>query len=341
MAYPCSKINAYCLLYCREHATLIVCLFADPLWLYASRSRSSQRAWAYWALISLYTALPSLNVIAYILSETLQVESSQVWLALSTTHKHRLGSAISTSANVAVSPTSVYRQRCQSKGNSVSFEVMSKWSANYLFSLDTKRHWLTRLRNKVKSGMGSPDWHVSMFGIHLPKTRWVYCPGHAAVKGNDRADRLAGTATITGGMRLWRGHRQSDQHWNCFKSNIGKTPERRGGAYISLPDCIYIILNRTELYWTACLVVGIIQSSICPLPSQRDLTSRWGLSKHEHTIMPCISLPSCQDWINECHSFSEILLFNYTLKKNQLSETVVTLSEGEVNRVENRFWAVA
>ena len=33
---------------------------------------------------------------------------------------------------------------------------------------------------------------------------WVHCPGHAGVKGNDksRSDRLAGKATITGGLRL-------------------------------------------------------------------------------------------------------------------------------------------
>jgi ribonuclease HI len=60
------------------------------------------------------------------------------------------------------------------------------------------------LLQKVKSGMGSPDWHVSMFDIHLRKILWVYCPGHAGVKGNDRADRLAGKATITGGLRLGR-----------------------------------------------------------------------------------------------------------------------------------------
>ena len=29
--------------------------------------------------------------------------------------------------------------------------------------------------------------------------RWVYCPGHAGVNGNDRADRQAGKATITTG----------------------------------------------------------------------------------------------------------------------------------------------
>ena len=54
----------------------------------------------------------------------------------------------------------------------------------------------------MKSGMGSPDWNVSVVDIHLQKLLWVYCPGHAGVKGNDRADRLAGKATITSGLLL-------------------------------------------------------------------------------------------------------------------------------------------
>ena len=47
------------------------------------------------------------------------------------------------------------------------------------------------LLHKVQSGMGSPDWKVSMIDIHLRNLQWVYCPGHAVVKGNDRTDRLA------------------------------------------------------------------------------------------------------------------------------------------------------
>ena len=31
-----------------------------------------------------------------------------------------------------------------------------------------------------------------MVDIQLQKLLWVYCPGHAGVKGNDRADRLQG-----------------------------------------------------------------------------------------------------------------------------------------------------
>ena len=60
------------------------------------------------------------------------------------------------------------------------------------------------LLQKVKSGNGSPDWNVSMVDIHFRKLMSMYCPGHAGVKGNDPADRLAGKATLTGGLRLGR-----------------------------------------------------------------------------------------------------------------------------------------
>ena len=56
------------------------------------------------------------------------------------------------------------------------------------------------LLQQVKSGMGSPDWNVSMVNIHLQKLLWVYYPGHGGVKGNERAERLAGKATLTRGL---------------------------------------------------------------------------------------------------------------------------------------------
>ena len=55
-------------------------------------------------------------------------------------------------------------------------------SAGYIFGRDGLLE---------STSLGSPDWHVSMVDIHLRKLLWVYCPGHAGVKGNDRADRLA------------------------------------------------------------------------------------------------------------------------------------------------------
>ena len=60
------------------------------------------------------------------------------------------------------------------------------------------------LLQKVKNGMGSPEWNVLMVDIHLRKLLWVYCPGHARVKGNDRADTLVGKAIHTSDMLLGR-----------------------------------------------------------------------------------------------------------------------------------------
>ena len=59
-----------------------------------------------------------------------------------------------------------------------------------------------------KKWMGSPQWYVSkyflMFNAHLRKFLWMYCPGHAEVKGNGWAGSLAGKASITHGLYLGR-----------------------------------------------------------------------------------------------------------------------------------------
>ena len=40
----------------------------------------------------------------------------------------------------------------------------------------------------------------------------------------------------------------SDEHWNRFKGNVGKTSEIRGGAHnMGFPELIDTVLNRTEL----------------------------------------------------------------------------------------------
>ena len=58
--------------------------------------------------------------------------------------------------------------------------------------------------NQQVYGMGISDWNVSMVDIHLRKLLCVYCPGHAGVKRNDRADRLLCKATLTNGFLLGR-----------------------------------------------------------------------------------------------------------------------------------------
>ena len=43
-----------------------------------------------------------------------------------------------------------------------------------------------------------------MHSLWLQRLLWIYCPGHAGVSGNERADRLASTADITSGLQLGR-----------------------------------------------------------------------------------------------------------------------------------------
>ena len=102
--------------------------------------------------------------------------------------------------------------------------------------------------------MGSQDLNVSMVDIHLRKLLREYCPGHAGTKGNNRADTLAGKATITSDLPLGRSEvlrslrhylwaqsqgqhtidrlekgvergsarpSDSDEHWNRLKGNVG------------------------------------------------------------------------------------------------------------------------
>ena len=52
---------------------------------------------------------------------------------------------------------------------------------------------------KVKKEMLYADWSQLIAGGGLTRIKWIFCPGHAGVRGNERADRLAGQATIKEG----------------------------------------------------------------------------------------------------------------------------------------------
>ena len=77
------------------------------------------------------------------------------------------------------------------------------------------------LIEKIKAGWGSPDWHKAIANLDIQKLLWVYCPGHAGVKGNERADRLAGNATTTTGLHLGRSEvlRAVRQHLQQLEDN--------------------------------------------------------------------------------------------------------------------------
>ena len=103
--------------------------------------------------------------------------------------------------------------------------------------------------------MGNPDWNVSLVNNHLRKLLWVYCPGHAGVKGNDRADRLAGKATLTSGLLLGRSEvlrslRRYLRAQNQGHHTIDRLEERgveRGSARRpSLKGRERVIVNQTN-----------------------------------------------------------------------------------------------
>ena len=76
-------------------------------------------------------------------------------------------------------------------------------------------------------------------------------------QGHHTIDRLAEKRVERGSAQRssLRGRKRAianqTKQWNCFKGNIGESPERRGGAHMGFPECvIYTILNWTELSLT-------------------------------------------------------------------------------------------
>ena len=91
---------------------------------------------------------------------------------------------------------SSYRQCC-----SVDTASGTQANVNDSFAL---LQCFNELAIKSEKWNGKPDWNVSLVDIHLRELLWVYCPGQAGMKGNDQADRLAGKASLTSGLRLGR-----------------------------------------------------------------------------------------------------------------------------------------
>lgn len=67
----------------------------------------------------------------------------------------------------------------------------SKGHSQTAFVLSLKD--LMSLLQKVQSQIGSQDWRekTKMFDIYLWRFLWMYCSGHARVKGNNETDRWA------------------------------------------------------------------------------------------------------------------------------------------------------
>ena len=143
-----------------------------------------------------------------------------------------------------------------------------RWIASRGDSQTTRAIILTdsmRLLLKVKSGMRSPDWNVSMVDIHLRKLLWVYCPEYAGMKGNDRAKRLAGKATLTSGLLLGRSEvLRSLRHYLRAKSQGHHTTdrleergvERRSARRSSLKGRERAVFNQTNIGTVSKAILG-------------------------------------------------------------------------------------
>ena len=57
---------------------------------------------------------------------------------------------------------------------------------------------------KVKGGHLYADWIGCIGDSQLLSVTWLFCPGHSGVKGNERADTLAGEAAITGDLNFFQ-----------------------------------------------------------------------------------------------------------------------------------------
>jgi ribonuclease HI len=58
---------------------------------------------------------------------------------------------------------------------------------------------------KVESGWLRYEWMESIRASDLKCLVWIYCPGHAGVQGNERADRLASGAPVIGSLDMDKG----------------------------------------------------------------------------------------------------------------------------------------
>ena len=118
-------------------------------------------------------------------------------------------------------------------------------------------------------GNGRPRQNVSLVHIHLGKLLWVYCPGRAGVKGNDRAERLAGKATIKSGLLLGRSEVLRNLRTTCGVQSQGlhtidrleeRSVERGSAGRCSLKGRERAIVNQTNIGTVPKATLGGISS---------------------------------------------------------------------------------
>ena len=58
---------------------------------------------------------------------------------------------------------------------------------------------------RVEKGLLRSEWMNPIQLTSLRAITWIFCPGHSGVKGNEEADRLAGSAVVDGQVKFDKG----------------------------------------------------------------------------------------------------------------------------------------
>ena len=132
---------------------------------------------------------------------------------------------------------------------------------------------------KVRGGNLYADWFATLENSQLLRLQFIFCPGHAGVVGNERADKLAGSANIEGGLTLdaptvlstVRDHLVSSIEEESFTKDVvigkgvkygeGRKSDLRGPARrysnqllmetVSMPTLRWTLLRRGEEIWSS------------------------------------------------------------------------------------------
>ena len=96
--------------------------------------------------------------------------------------------------------------------------------------------------------------------------------------------------------RMWKGHRQSDQHWNCFKGNTGETPEteRQGRAH-GISQAHRSIQSWTELNWIQ--LIQMIEPFHCQWNNESSESERKQNNNKNSPVWVRISLPKSLSYL--------------------------------------------
>ena len=62
---------------------------------------------------------------------------------------------------------------------------------------------MSTLENLIQTGILYADWvHTIQDTNSISRLQWIFCPGHAGFKGNEKADQLAGSAKKEGVLTI-------------------------------------------------------------------------------------------------------------------------------------------